>query len=242
MLNRQHPVPVYYQLKEILREKIAQGVWRPGEQIPSERELSGDYQISRATVRQAINGLIDDGCVERRQGIGTYVIEPKIVQYLTRLTGYTEDMRQRGLRPNSKVLRLELTEATPSIANHLQVEPGASVLLLERLRLAEGIPMAIETCYLNLEGAERLLEIDFEGSVSLYNVLGQQFNVVPMRTEQRMEAASCTPREQEILQIGAGSPVLKNMRVTYDQHNRVFEYALSAYRGDRYVFYVELTV
>ncbi|MBZ0297639.1 MAG: GntR family transcriptional regulator [Anaerolineae bacterium] len=242
MLDRQHPLPVYYQLKEILREKIAQGIWIPGEQIPSERELSEEYQISRATVRQALNGLIEDGCVERRQGLGTYVIEPKIVQYLTRLTGYTEDMRQRGLRPNSQVLRLELADAPRSIAKQLEIEPETPVVLLERLRLAEGIPMAIETCYLNFEGVEHLLKLDFAGSVSLYKVLGQRFDVIPMRTEQRMEAAPCSPREQELLQIGAGSPVLKNVRVTYDQHNRVFEYALSAYRGDRYVFYVELTV
>ncbi len=232
--------PKYYRLMEHIRAGIAQGVWKPGDAIPSERELSERFGISRMTVRQAIHRLVQEGLLRREHGRGTFVATPKLRQHLTRLTGFTEDMRQRGLRSRSQVLRLEMVEPSPDAATALRIRPWQSVLLLERLRLAGEEPIALESCYLHFPGNTRLLARDFTAS-SLYRTLVEEFEVIPSRAEQQVEAVLATARERKLLHLPPNSPVLRNRRVTYDQHDRPFEYTESAYRGDRYVFYVELT-
>ena len=239
-IDRQHPLPIYYQLKELLREKIAAGAWKPGELVPSERELSERYDISRMTARQALNELVDEGLVYREQGRGTFVAEPKLVQRLARLTGYTDDMRERSLQPGAQVLRLEMIEAPLHVAAMLRIQAGAPVVLLERLRLADEVPMAVETSHLHFDGVEGLLGEDFANN-SLYHVLSTKYNIIPTRAEQQIEAALCDQHRQGALQVETGAPVLHTIRVTFDQRDRPFEYVDSIYRGDRYVFHVELT-
>ncbi len=239
MLDKNYPLPIYYQLKELIREKIAQGVWKPGDLLPSERELSEQYDISRMTARQALNELLSEGLVRRVQGRGTFVAELKLIQHLTRLTGYTEDMAKRGLRSGARVLHLEEIEASDRLAEALQVELGVSIVFLERLRLAEGTPMAIEASHIHFDGVHQLLEEDFEND-SLYRILSEKYDVVPTRAEQQMEAALCSQRWQELLELQAGAPVLEIRRIAFNQLGRPFEYVKSVYRGDRYVFYIEL--
>jgi len=239
MLNKQYPLPMYYQLKELLRERIAAGEWAPGEMIPSERELSEQYGISRMTARQALTELTTEGLLHRVQGKGTFVAEPKIQQELTRLTGFTEDMRTRGLQPGGRVLRLALVTAPALALQALQITPDRQVVLLERLRLAEGEPIALETCYLHFNNVQELLQEDFENK-SLYNLLREKYGITPTRARQQVEADLCSHREQELLNIKEGAPVLRNRRVTFDQWGRAFEYTESAYRADRYVFQAEL--
>jgi len=239
-IDRQHPLPIYYQLKELLREKITTGVWKPGDLLPSERELSEGYDISRMTARQALSELVNEGLVYREQGRGTFVAEPKLVQRLSRLTGYTDDMRERALRPGARVLRLEIVEAPLHVAAKLRIQPGAPVVLLERLRLADGTPMAVEASHLHFAGMEGLLQEDF-ATDSLYNILTTTYNITPTRAEQQIEAARCDQHRQGALQVEVGAPILHTTRVTFDQRDRPFEYADSVYRGDRYVFHVELT-
>ena len=230
---------MYYQLKELLREKIAAGIWTPGTMIPSEREFSEQYEISRMTARLALKELTSEGLLRREQGIGTFVAEPKIQHILTRLTGFTEDMHNRGFQPGGQVIRLELV-ATPLLAlQALQIAPDQKVVLLERLRMAEGEPIALETCYLHFSNAEELLGEDFENS-SLYSLLSQKYGITPTRAQQQVEADLCSYREKELLNIDEGAPVLRNRRITYDHWGRSFEYVESAYRADRYVFQVEL--
>jgi GntR family transcriptional regulator len=230
---------MYYQLKELLREKIAAGEWAPGAMIPSERELSEQYGISRMTARQALVELTTEGLLNRVQGRGTFVAEPKIQQELTRLTGFTEDMRTRGVRSGGKVLRLELIEPPTLALQALQITPDRRVVLLERLRLASGEPIALETCYLYFNNVQSLLQEDFENN-SLYNLLTQKYGITPAKARQQVEADLCSHREQDLFNIQEGAPVLRNRRVTFDQWGRSFEYTESAYRADRYVFHIEL--
>jgi GntR family transcriptional regulator len=239
MLDKNYPLPIYYQLKELIRQKIAQGVWKPGDLLPSERELSEQYGISRMTARQALNELLSEGLVRRVQGRGTFVAELKVIQHLTRLTGYTEDMAKRGLRSGARVLQLEEIEATDRVAEPLGVDLGVSIVFLERLRLAEGTPMAIEASHIHFDGVQALLEEDFEND-SLYRILSEKYDVVPTRAEQQMEATLCSQRWQELLELQPGAPVLVMRRTTCDQLGRPIEYVESVYRGDRYVFYIEL--
>ena len=230
---------MYYQLKELLREQIAAGEWQVGDMVSSERELSEQHNISRMTARQALKELTTEGLLYRVQGKGTFVAEPKIEQKLTRLTSFSEDMGTRGFDSGGRVLRLELISPSTLVCRALQITPDRQIVLLERLRLAEGEPIALEICHLYFNNVDKLLNENFEDH-SLYNILRQQYNVLPTRAEQQVEASLCSQREQHLLNIKEGSPVLRNRRVAFSQWERPFEYTESAYRADRYVFQVEL--
>ncbi len=239
MLDKSYPLPKYYQLKELLREKIASGEWRPGDMVPSERELSERYHISRMTARQALSELATEGLLRREQGRGTFVAEPKIEHGLTRLTGFTEDMKARGLEPGARVIRLVLLAPPVLAMRALQIAPDKQIILLERLRLAGGEPIALETSHLYFSGVEGLLDENFENH-SLYQILSEKYQISPARAVQKIGADLSTKREQQLLELWEGAPVLRNKRITYDQWGRPFEYTESAYRADRYEFQAEL--
>lgn len=240
-LSRNNPLPMYHQLKELLREKIALGEWQPGSIIPSERELSGQYGISRMTARQALNELTTEGILFREQGRGTFVSEPKIEKGLARLTSFSQDMKKRSKQSGGKVLRLEMAQPLTIVQRALRLAPGQEVFLLERLRKADGEPIALEVCHLYFQNVHTLLQEDFENR-SLYDLLRTKYEIVPTKADQQVGAARATQREQMILNIEEGSPILKNFRLTYDQWGRPFEYTESAYRADRYVFQAVLGI
>jgi len=239
MIERNHVLPLYYQLMQDLRTRIEHGEWKPGDVIPSERELCDTYGISRMTVRQALAELVNDGLLRREQGRGTFVARPKIRKRLSQLTSYTMDMRARGKQASARVLRLEMVPARPKVADALQIEVAQPVALIERLRLTDGEPMAIECCHLSFDGCEAILEEDL--SHSLYELLIERCGVIPTRAQEELEAGLCrSSREAQILGIQCGEPVLLIRRRTLDQDTRLFEYVESVYRGDNYIFSVEL--
>jgi GntR family transcriptional regulator len=233
------PVPRYYQLKEFIRERIRSGEWAPGMLIPSERELCERYGISRMTARQAITELVNDGLLYREQGKGTYVGQPKIPQQLMSLTGFTEDMRAREQRPGARVLEAGMWDADEVTAERLRIKPGQPVFRLRRLRLADADPLAIETTFVCFIGCERLLDYDLEHD-SLYRILADVFDMPPVAAEQEIEASLVGPDEARLLEIAAGSPVLRTRRVTATRRGQPIEYAHSVYRGDKYRFYTRL--
>src|SRR5579871_5822943 len=159
-IYRNSPVPRYHQLKEILRERIRSGEWKAGDLIPSERELSETYGISRMTARQAITDLVNEGVFYREQGKGTFVTKRKITQQLMRLTGFTEDISARGQHPGTKVLSAQMLPADETTAEKLRVNVGQLIFRLQRLRLADGEPLAVELSQLSFKGCEKLLEED----------------------------------------------------------------------------------
>lgn len=233
------PLPRYYQLKEIIRERIRRGEWSPGSLIPSERELCERYGISRMTARQSITELVTEGLLYREQGRGTFVGQPKIAQQLLRLTGFTEDMRAREQRPGAKVLTAELWPADDATAERLRIKTGQPVYRLRRLRLADAEPLAIETSHINFIGCERLLANDLERD-SLYDLLERVYDLPPLDAEQELEADLADEEEAVLLGIAAGGPVLRTRRVTTTRRNQPIEYATSVYRGDKYRFYTRL--
>ncbi|MBC8503804.1 MAG: GntR family transcriptional regulator [Chloroflexi bacterium] len=239
MLDKKSPLPIYYQLREILREKVVSGEWIPGTMIPSERELSEQYEISRMTARQALGELTREGILYREQGKGTFVAERKMQQALTSLTSFSEDMQTRGKHSGGKVLRLELVTVPVRVLGALEVAPEQKVVLLKRLRMSGGEPIALESCFLHFPDVQELLDENFENS-SLYKLLSSKYGIIPTRAQQQVEADLCSPREEELLKIATGAPILRNRRITFDQDGKVFEYTESAYRADRYIFQVEL--
>ena len=236
---RKSPVPRYFQLKEIMRGKIRDGEWKPGDLIPSERELSEQYKISRMTARQAITELVNEGLFYREQGKGTFVSRHKITQQLIRLTGFTEDIKARGQRPGTKVLSARMSPADEDTAERLHIKPGQIVFRLQRLRLADSQPLAIELSHISFEGCEKLLEEDLEKN-SLYRILETQYGMPLMEAEQELEAGLMGEEEAKLLKLPVGSPALFTRRVTYTDRDQPLEYAKSVYCGNKYVFYTNM--
>jgi GntR family transcriptional regulator len=239
MLSKHSPVPLYQQLKAIIEDHIAIGEWLPNQRAPSERELCEQFKISRITVRQALSELVMEGRLTRTQGRGTFVAYPRIQQQLTNLTGFTQDMQARGKRPGAKVLQLECVPALPTVIRALQLKAGDQVILLQRLRLADGEPVAVETDCLPDALCHGLLKEKLEGR-SLYDVLAKNYDITPTRAEQQLEAMACPSAEAKLLGIRKGSPVLHIHRTTFNRDGRPFEMVESFYRGDKYIFHAEL--
>lgn len=238
MLDRNHPLPLYYQLAQALRDRVVRGEFRPGDAFPSERELCLTYGLSRMTVRQAVSELAQEGLVRRDRGRGTYVSRAKFVKRLSRLLGFTEEMRARGKSVSSRLLRLEAVPARSQVADMLQIAAGETVILVERLRLADNETVSVERSHLHFDGCNALLNRDLNGS--LYKLLIEEFGRVPTRASEELEPGICDANEASILKIREGEPVMLVRRRTLDQSGNPFEYVESVCRGDSYVFAVDL--
>jgi GntR family transcriptional regulator len=196
------------------------------------------FSTSRTTIRQALRELTIEGRLLRLQGRGTFAAVPKMAQPL-QLTSYTEDMRRRGLASRSQLLSVGYVAADEELAWRLDVRPRARILRIERLRIASEEPMAIETTHLvsaRFPGLARRLG----GSVSLYELLATEYNVVPMEAEETIETVPAPPKEAELLNTTVGYPMLLLSRHSRDSSGRPVEYVRSFYRGDRYKFVAHL--
>lgn len=223
-------------LKQRLREQIAN--LPPGTAIKSERALSEEMDASRTTVRQALMDLAVEGRIVRMQGRGTFVAPPKVTLPL-RLTSYTEDMRSSGRRPGSRLLDWRQEPADAEVAAILALGPGTPVFRIERLRLADNRPMALEVARLaasRFDGLQRLMGDD----VSLYAVLREHWGVAPAVGDETIETVLASPPVTGLLGTETGTPLLSLTRATRDRDGRAFEFVRSLYRGDRYRFTTRL--
>ena len=240
MLDRNSPIPLHSQLRATIDRKIESGEWTPEAQVPSERELCEQFSVSRITVRQALHQLVTDGRLIRIHGRGTYVATSPLKKQLLPLVGFSEDMLQRGQKPGARVLRFESATASLAVAQALRLSAGEGVLVLRRLRLANGRPMALETVYLPEQIMPGLLDESLEDR-SLYQLLRQKYGIRPARAVQQWQAVPCPSADSKLLDVKKASPVLQIQRTTFDSEGRPFEYLESFFRGDRYVFQAELT-
>ncbi len=234
-LKRNHPLPLYLQLLETLREDIRTQRLKPHQQIPSERDLCERFRVSRMTVRQALAELTRDGLIYSRVGKGTFVNEPKIDQQLKTLTGFSQEMSARGSTPCSRVLEAKRQPASRDLANILHLPIDSEIISLTRVRLADGLPLAIESVYLPHHLCPDILRHDFS-TESLYDVLEREYGYRLVRAEQTIEAALASQREIALLQVAPPAPVLRMERLTFTDQDLLIEYVQSVYRGDRYKF------
>ena len=238
IIDKDSATPLYLQLKWLIERQVVSGALPPHSRIPSERELSEQYRISRMTARRALLELTREGRVYSSVGKGTFVAEPKISQNLQSLTSFSEEMRARGLRPAARVLRRELCPADAEVAAGLRVAAETAVLCVERLRLADDAPMALERAHFCFQGMDELARLPIDGS--LYELLRERFQLVPTAAIQEFAARLATPIEQELLHVGAGAPILMITRTTFDGAQRPFEFVQAIYRADRYRFVARL--
>ena len=201
--------------------------------------MSAWLGVSRMTLRHALLDLTAAGTLYTRTGKGTYVAERKIEQPLLRLSGFTQDMVARGMRPASRVLSKSLLPAPFELAQTLGIEPGSEIVELRRLRLADDHPVAIESAHLSHAVCPGLLDRDLS-DVSLYDVLRSLYGITLGSARQTIEASQPVAEERLLLELPARVPVLRIHRLTSDSTGRVIEFVRAVYRGDRYQLNVEL--
>jgi GntR family transcriptional regulator len=211
-----------------------------GDAIPSERQLSAEFGVSRLTVRAALDDLVREGYLVRRHGSGTFVSEPKIAQELT-MTSFTDDMRRRGLRPESKTLDLRVVPAGARLGRLLHVSPSEPVIVVDRLRLADGESMAIETVHIRASHVPGLTARDLE-EMSFYELLRERYAIVVVGGEQTIEPTVTDEEESNALGVPLHSPAFRFERVTHSDVGEIVEFVESIYRGDRYRLVTSLAV
>ncbi len=240
LLHRKSPIPLYTQVKELLRSRLAGGDGGDEHQLPSERELAKELGVSRMTVRQALRELIDEGSVFTAPGRGTFRVTGKLSQPLGQLTSFSQDMIQRNLVPSSRLLAADQT-VDAHLAAALGIAETAQIARIRRLRLADGEPMALETSHLPLDLCPGILSLDLEHR-SLYEILQSVYQLRLKSAEQSIESRLAEHGTAALLHIDANSPVLYNERRTQLDDGRVVEYVRSWYRGDRYQFRIRLSM
>ncbi|MBU6198425.1 MAG: GntR family transcriptional regulator [Xanthomonadaceae bacterium] len=224
----------YMRLRQALLATLESGGLQPGQALPGERELAKQLVLSRVTVRKAIAGLVDDGILTQRQGAGTFVAE-RIIKSFSRLTGFTDDLRARGIKPRVRFLERNVGQVSPAEALALHLSPGARVVRLRRLRFAGATPLALE----DTSVPQAVLRDPKLVKQSLYDAL-EKLGCRPVRALQRLRAVALDPAQAQLLQMPVGSPALAIERRAFLADGRVVELTSSIYRGDAYDFVAEL--
>jgi GntR family transcriptional regulator len=224
-------VPKYYQVKNDILALI--GDLLPGSAVPTERELAQRFGTSRTTVRQAIAELVVDGRLERMQGRGTFVAQPKLMQ-VRQLTSFSQDLQTEGRRPGSVVLRIDERPADDEVSAHLEIAPGTPIHRVERLRTAAEEPIAHEIAH--LVGPLPDLAGQLAARGSLYRTLQEAFAVELAVVEDVVETALADPVEASLLGVDTGLPMLLVHRTAWDAGGRRVEWTRSVFRGDRFRF------
>lgn len=227
--------PMYYRIQQNILGQIQKGSLKPGQQLPTEIELSQQYQVSRITAKRALDELVRQGRAFRQQGRGTFVAQTRIHD-ISGFGSFSEDVRSRGLEPGALVLKFEEIEADNETRARLQLNPGEHIYFLKRLRTANSEPVAVETAYLPCRFFPGLIQEDLTDR-SLYSVLTENFGVQPTWADAEFEARQASREEALLLKLKTGRPVLSARRVTYTANYDVIEAVNSVYRGDRFTFY-----
>jgi len=220
-----------------LRDQIEAGTLKTHDLIPSERRLSDEHGVSRMTARQAVTVLANEGYVYRRPGRGTFVAESRIS---VRVGGFTDELLRAGRKPGAKLMHTEVAEPTSLIAEALDLGDGERVLVTQRLRFADGQPLAIETSYWPASRCSDLL--DHADTGSLWQVVRERYGIIASETDARMEAISLDGESCAELDIPSGAPGFLLTRRTFDEKHRCFEFARDLYRGDRSEFQIKVLI
>ncbi|WP_238343065.1 GntR family transcriptional regulator [Nocardioides cynanchi] len=232
VVNRSSPVPLYFQVAEQIERAIQDALLLPGDRIANEVALADQLGLSRPTVRQAIQTLVDKGLLVRKRGVGTQVVNAPI-RRTVELTSLYDDLTRSGHRPATKVLGLELVDADEAAATRLNLPAGRQVWRLERLRSVKGEPLAL-MCNLVPESVTNLSFLDLE-AVGLYEHFRAQ--AINLRVAHQVIGARVVDnREAKLLGIHRGDPVLTMERTSYDDQGRAVEYGMHLYRPDRYAY------
>ena len=235
------PIPLHHQVYLDLRSAIESGEWSAGERLPSERELAKRYGCSLITVRRALGELAREQRVERTRGRGTTVLSQPIDRDFAGSLSFAEEMRRRGHEPNTRVVTSRLEDAGEQVAAALDLPLGAPVVYLERVRMADDVPLLLEQVHLSADRFPGLIGFDLEHN-SLYDLLADRFGVRVVRSREAIEPAVLRTREARLLGLRPRTPALLVEGISYDAAGMPVEVARSYVAGDRTRYFIERTV
>ncbi len=235
------PVPLHHQVYLDLRGALDHGEWRPGDRLPAERELAERYGCSLITVRRALGDLARERRVVRERGRGTFVGRPPIDLDLDGTLSFSEELQHLGHDPATRVVTARTIPAETAVAEALQIPVGASVVHIERLRMADGESLLLEQVFLPESRFPGLLATDLEHG-SLYDILSERYGTMVVRAREALEPISLPLREAQLLGVEPHRPALLIEGLAFDRSDRPVEFARSYVRGDRTRYFVERVV
>ncbi|MGE7187115.1 GntR family transcriptional regulator [Peribacillus sp. NPDC006672] len=239
VVEKSNPLPLYFQLKEVLKEKIEKGIYKSDDPIPSERELIDMYGISRTPVRQALNELVAEGLLRREHGRGTFVAHQKIDQmFLKSLSSFGDEMEKKGLSFETELLNKQIIEINSTL-QEIFGETHKSFYRIDRLRYIEKDPYVLVTTYIPAAMAPGLLEEDLERN-SLYRTLESKYGYNISYAKRVMEAINVAEEDAKILKVSPMAAVQMTKTTAFQIDSQAFEYSIARYRGDLSKFTVEV--
>jgi len=230
-------LPVYIQIHDAIKEKIEANYWKIGDRLPSERELSTQFGVSRMTLRQAIQTLADEGILERKIGSGTYVARRKVQEKMTGTTSFTDIMLSQGRVPSSRAVSYFFTSPSSSEMEKLQLSKDDIILRMERVRLADDIPICFEVASVS----EKLIRDYSKSEItsSLYRTLEEKGQKKIGGANQTISAMIASEKIADYLDIKKGDAILRMRQVSFLSDGQPFEYVRSQYVGNRFEFFLE---
>jgi GntR family transcriptional regulator len=231
--------PMYLQVREAIRDAIDHGDYPPGTKIPSEAELAKHYGIHRLTVRNAISVLIKEGLLKSVQGKGVYVVGPKMKRDLETLGGFRQTMRQQGLEPSTRVLEKVVRPAGDKYGMIFQIRPEDDLIYIKRMDYADGDPVSLEEIYIPRAIVPNLMEMDLAvfSVFDIYDFYGVKLD----HADQTLELTTLPHKDAKRLGLASEDAVLLFAATSYDDQNRVIEYARTYARGDKSNFLVHFS-
>jgi GntR family transcriptional regulator len=234
MLDKSSSVPIYTQLEEAIKEKIKDKIYLPGEELPTERELTELFGVSRMTIRQAISNLVHKGILYKIPGKGAFVSK-EVIEKKLEIESFSEDMKKRGLIPGSNVIRFEKISPNDEVKEKLKLSEDDKIYFLNRLRLANNEPIAIEYCYLPEKFFPNIIKYNMV-NCSLYTIMKEEYNIHFNYMKQNIKAASLSKQDAEMLLGKSKGFGLFSERMIYNIEEIPIEYTKTIYHPDRYTF------
>jgi GntR family transcriptional regulator len=236
----QSSTPRYAQVEGLLTDAIAEGIYAVGAQLPPESVLIERFNVSRVTVRKAIENLVAKGLVEIRRGKGTFVSARKIDHTLKALTGFVEDMEAIGRAATAKLLDWTAIAADEEVSRHLDLEPGAQVVCIHRIRLADGVPISFDETYLPYELGMKIVAHDLDRE-PIFTLLEEHYATPLTEAEYRLEAGLAEAPIAKALGLQRGAPIFMIERTSFTEHQKPVDYERLHYRGDLVRFTTRLS-
>lgn len=231
-IERSKPKPLYIQLEELIRDNIDNGIWKSQTAIPSESELSKEFNLSRMTIRTACQNLVQEGTLYRVPGKGTFVSEPKIMTESLAYMGFREQLERMGYETTTKLLDSTIIQASSSVARKLRIPEGTSVMLIERMRYLKGKPISLHYSYIPIQLCEGLEKHDLVDE-QLCVILETEYQLRPSRIQETLESVKASKKESQLFCVDEAYPLLILADILFDRDEMPYEYSKVVFRGDK---------
>lgn len=241
-VDKNSPVPMYFQIRKEIIKAIKNGTYAVGDQLPTELEFCNEFNISRPTIRQAFQELINEGYITRKKAKGTFVCKPKVEGYFfKKLESYNDEMRALNLTPRTNVLHTEVMEADDDVKEKLHLKDSEKVFHLIRLRFADEEPMVYVHTYIPCGKFPNIEQENFnDEETSLYDLMKHQYQMPIAYVDRTMEASNATKELANMLDINEGQAIYTITTIAYNGNDEPTEYSIANYRGDRSKFSIRL--